>query len=83
MNTSSGAAAGTIRSVPLRVGFLNGDWERARIALEDAGIEVMFQSVSSVEPYTATIHVGLESGEKTISALEAAGIAWGRPAPYY
>lgn len=69
--------------MPLRVEFLNGDWERARIALDAENINVMFQTVSSVEPYTATIHIHPEDEATAIATLSAAGVPWEKPTPYY
>jgi len=67
----------------MRLEFLNGDWKKAREALAREGIGIIFQSVASVEPHTATIHVSRDDGEAAAKALAAAGVSWERPTPYY
>lgn len=83
MTISSGSKPGIIRSKPMRLDYLNGDWKKARAALAKEGIAIMFQSVASVEPHTATIHVSLDDGERAAAAIEAAGVSWQEPTPYY
>lgn len=83
MTISSGAKPGTIRSIPIRVDFLNGDWKKARAVLDKKKIPVKYQTVASVEPYTATIHVEYDYGDAAKAALDAAKIRWEPPKPYY
>lgn len=83
MTISFGSRPGIIRSKPFRIEYVNGDWKAARTALASAGIGIIFQSVASVAPYTATIHVDREDGERAAEILEQAGIGWQHPTPYY
>lgn len=83
MTISTKSKPGIIRSKPMRLDYLNGDWKKARAALAAEEIDIMFQSVASVEPHTATIHVSRADGERAAAAIEAAGVAWQEPTPYY
>ena len=74
---------GTIITSPLRIAYLNGDYDRAFDALKTAGIKITYRTVASVEPYHATIHVEPEDKDKAITTLKQAGIQLYPPTPFY
>lgn len=74
---------GTIVTSPLRVEYLNGDYERAFDALKAAGIKITYRTVASVEPYHATIHVEPEDKERATGILKQAGVRIYPPTPFY
>ncbi len=74
---------GTVITSPLRIEYLNGDYNRAFDALKGAGIKIAYRTVASVEPYHATIHVEPEDKEKAIAILKQAGVQLHPPTPFY
>lgn len=74
---------GTIITSPLRMAYLNGDYDRAFDLLKGAAIKIVYRTVASVEPYHATMHVEPEDKEKAKTLLERAGIQLYPPTPFY
>ncbi len=74
---------GVIVTSPLRIAYMNGDYERAFDLLKQAGIKMAYRTVASVEPYHATIHVEPEDKEKAKTIIEQAGIRLYPPKPFY
>jgi len=75
---------GTVDTKPIRVAYMNGDYDKAYDLLTEAGLKIAYKTVASVGPYEATIHLGdSEARNKAIQILEEAGIAWSEPKPFY
>ncbi len=74
---------GVIVTSPLRIGYMNGDYDRAFDVLKQAGIKIAYRTVASVEPYQATIHVEPGDKEKAKQVLQQAGIHIYPPLPFY
>lgn len=77
------AKVGTIVTAPIRVEYMNGDYNKAYDALAKEKIPMVYKSVASVEPYHATIHVNPEDGDKAKELLTKSGIKWYPPTPFY
>ncbi len=77
------AKVGVIETSPLRMAYLNGDYDRAFDLLKQAGVKIAYRTVASVEPYHATIHVEMEDKEKARATVEQAGIKLYPPTPFY
>ncbi|MBI5043490.1 MAG: hypothetical protein HZC10_06620 [Nitrospirae bacterium] len=77
------AKVGTIVTTPIRVDYMNGDYNKAYDILAKEKIAMVYKAVASVEPYHATIHVNPEDGEKAKQLLTKAGIKWHPPTPFY
>lgn len=77
------ATVGTIVTSPIRMAYLNGDYDRAFDLLKEAGIKIVYRTVASVEPYHATIHVEPADKDKANEILKQAGIHLYPPTPFY
>ncbi len=74
---------GTKVTAPLRLAYLNGDYDRAFDLLKEGGIKMVYKTVAAVEPYHATIHLELEDKEKAKAILQQAGIPVYPPTPFF
>jgi mono/diheme cytochrome c family protein len=74
---------GTIVTVPIRVDYMNGDYDKAYDLITNAKIKIVYKTVASVEPYHATIHVLPQDAEKVKKLLDKAGIKHYPPTPFY
>ncbi|RZD13859.1 MAG: hypothetical protein EVJ47_08740 [Candidatus Acidulodesulfobacterium ferriphilum] len=74
---------GTIYNAPIRVEYLNGDFDKAEEILKKANIHIVGRNVASVTPYHATIFVGLKDEEKAINLVKKAGIKTYAVEPYF
>ncbi len=74
---------GVIVTSPLRMDYMNGDYNHAFDLLKQAGIKIAYRTVASVEPYQATIHVEPQDKEKAKNLIEGAGIRLYPPTPFY
>ena len=74
---------GTIVTTPIRVDYMNGDYDKAYDALVNNKIGVIYKTAASVEPHHATIHVAPEDGDKAKRILDKAKIKWWEPVPFY
>lgn len=77
------AKVGTIVTTPIRVEYMNGDYNKAYDILAKEKVAMVYKTVASVEPYHATIHVDPADGEKAKQLLSKAGIKWYQPVPFY
>ncbi|MDI6786501.1 MAG: hypothetical protein QMD92_07295 [bacterium] len=74
---------GTKVSMPIRVDYMNKDYDKAFDLLMENKINIIYKTVASVEPYHATIHLSPEDSEKAKKILNDAGIKWSEPVPFY
>jgi len=74
---------GTILTTPIRVDYMNGDYDKAYDALADKKIGIIYKTVASVEPYHATLHVEPGEGDNAKKVLDNAKIKWYEPTPFY
>jgi hypothetical protein len=76
-------SAGTIANAPLRVDYINGDFDKSEDILKKSKIGIVGRNVASVTPYHATIFVNLSDEEKAKKLLKDAGIAMYPIEPYF
>ncbi len=74
---------GTIYHAPIRVEYINGDFDKAEEIIKKAGVHIVGRNVASVTPYHATIFVGLEDEKKAIDLIKKAGIKTYEVEPYF
>lgn len=75
---------GTVETIPIRVDYMNGDYNKAYDLIAEAGIKIVYKTVAGVEPYHATIHLeNYEDRDKATMLLDQAGIQWSPPTPFY
>jgi len=74
---------GTIVSKPIRVAYLNGDYDKAIRLIRKQGLGVVYTAVASVEPYHATIHLAPADYDKAVELLNRAKIRWFPPTPFF
>lgn len=74
---------GTIYNAPIRVEYINGDFDKAEEVLKKADIHILGRNVASVTPYHATIFVSLEDEEKAANLIKNAGIKTYAIEPYF
>lgn len=78
------AKVGTVDTKPIRVEYMNGDYNRAFDLIAGAGIKIVYKTVATVEPYHATIHLDTrEDRDKVTTLLEEAGIQWHPATPFF
>ncbi|MFW0884610.1 hypothetical protein ACMCNP_06145 [Candidatus Acidulodesulfobacterium sp. H_13] len=74
---------GTVYNAPIRVEYINGDFDKAEEILKKVDIHILGRNVASVTPYHATIFVGLEDEEKALGSIKKAGIKTYPIEPYF
>lgn len=75
---------GTMDTKPIRVEYLNGDYNRAFDLIRAAGIKIIYKTVADVEPHHAAIHFdNIADRDKAARILEEAGIKWYPPTPFF
>lgn len=74
---------GTKVSIPIRVAYMNKDYDKAYNILMENKISIIYKTVASVESYHATIHLNPKDSEKAKKLLSDAGIKWQEPTPFY
>jgi len=74
---------GTVYNAPIRVEYINGDFDKAEDILKKADIHILGRNVASVTPYHATIFVSLQDEEKALSLIKKAGIKIYPAEPYF
>lgn len=74
---------GTVLTTPIRVDYMNGDYDKAYDLLTGKKIKIFYKTVASVEPHHATIHLEPGDGPKAKKLLDKAGIKWYAPTPFY
>ncbi|HEC25754.1 MAG TPA: hypothetical protein ENI54_07080 [bacterium] len=74
---------GTIYNAPIRVEYINGDFDKAEAILKKVDIHILGRNVASVTPYHATIFVGLKDEEKSLVLIKKAGIKTYPIEPYF
>jgi len=78
------AKVGTVDTKPIRVDYMNGDYNKAYDLISEAGVKIVYKTVAGVEPHHATIHLGTtEDRDKATKLLEGSGIGWSLPTPFY
>ncbi len=77
------SAAGTIYNAPIRVEYINGDFDKAQEIIKQANIHILGRNVASVTPYHATIFVGIGDEGKALSLLKKSGIKTYPVEPYF
>jgi hypothetical protein len=74
---------GTVYNAPIRVEYINGDFDKAEEILKKADIHVLGRNVASVTPYHATIFVSLQDEDKALSLIKKTGIKTYPVEPYF
>ncbi len=74
---------GTIYNAPIRVEYINGDFDKAEAVIKKASIAIVGRNVASVTPYHATIFVSLEDEKKAVEVVQEAGIKTYVVEPYF
>ncbi len=74
---------GTVYNAPIRVEYINGDFDKAEEILKKVDIHILGRNVASVTPYHATIFVGLEDEKKALDLIKKAGITTYLIEPYF
>lgn len=67
-------AVGTIYNAPIRIDYINGDFDKAEEILKKQGIGIQGRNVASVTPYHATIFVSIDEEAKAKELIKKAGI---------
>lgn len=80
---ASSGGVGTIYNAPIRVEYINGDFDKAEGVIKKAGVAIVGRIVASVTPYHATIFVGLNDEKKAIELVQKAGIKTYPIEPYF
>ncbi len=75
--------SGTVYNAPIRVDYVNGDFDKAEEALKKEKIHILGRNVASVTPYHATIFVSLEEEDKALKTIKKAGIKTYPIEPYF
>ncbi|MCL4542240.1 MAG: hypothetical protein M1458_00635 [Deltaproteobacteria bacterium] len=76
-------AVGTVYNAPIRVDYINGDFDKAEEILQKANVHIVGRNVASVTPYHATIFVGLKEEKKAVDLIKKAGIKTYEVEPYF
>ena len=76
-------AAGTVYNAPIRVEYINGDFDKAEEILKKADIHILGRNVASVTPYHATIFVELGDEDKALGLIKKSGIKTYPIEPYF
>ncbi|ODS35500.1 MAG: hypothetical protein A7316_07130 [Candidatus Altiarchaeales archaeon WOR_SM1_86-2] len=74
---------GVIESTPLRLDYMNGDFEKAEGLLKEENINIIHRTVATVEPYHATIFVDKSRGDSAKKILEKNKIKIYPPKPFF
>ena len=74
---------GTVINAPIRVDYINGDFDKAEEILKNAKISIVGRNVASVTPYHATIFVNLDDEAKAKKLIKTAGINMHPIEPYF
>ncbi|MHB8231623.1 MAG: hypothetical protein ACYDDB_01805 [bacterium] len=74
---------GTVYNAPIRVEYINGDFDKAEEVLKKADIHILGRNVASVTPYHATIFVGLKDEEKALGLIKKSGVKTYPVEPYF
>ncbi len=74
---------GTVVTAPIRVAYMNGDYDKAYDLLAKEKVKIVYKTVSSVEPYHATFHLNPDDEERVKSLLDGAKIKHYEPTPFY
>ncbi|MDI6800279.1 MAG: hypothetical protein QMD53_06420 [Actinomycetota bacterium] len=77
------SGVGTVVTAPLRVEYLSGDYSKAFDLLQKEKVKIVYKTVSSVEPYHATIHLSPADEERVKTLLDEAKIKYYEPSPFY
>jgi hypothetical protein len=75
--------SGTVYNAPIRVDYINGDFNKAEEILKKADIHIVGRNVASVTPYHATIFVSLEEEKTAYDLIKKSGIKTYPIEPYF
>ena len=74
---------GVIESTPIRLDYMDGDFDKAEGLLKKENISIVYRTVATVEPYHGTIFVDKSLGDKVKKILEKNKIEVYPPKPFF
>jgi len=74
---------GVIESTPIRLDYMNGDFEKAEDLLRKENINIIYRTVATIEPYHGTIFVDKPQGDSAKKIIGKNKIKIYRQKPFF